>query len=58
MWVSGRDDEGINSHVHDDCSTPYYAVQVVAAETNEPEGEQSEGCIDSDTYIHQHKAHK
>lgn len=56
MWISGRDDEGIDSHVHDDCSTPYYAVQVVAAETNESEGEQSEGCIDSDTYIH--KAHK
>ena len=42
MWVGGRDDDEIDTHVYDDCSTPYQVVQVVAAETNQSEGEQSE----------------
>ena len=50
MWVDGRDNEEIDAHVHDDCSTPYQVVQVVAAETNQPEREQSENDTDSDAY--------
>ena len=50
LWVSGRDDEEIDTHVHDDCSTPYQVVEVVAAETNQPAGEQSEDHTDSDAY--------
>ena len=39
LWVSGRDDVEVDTHVQDDCSTPYQVVQVVATETNQPEGE-------------------
>ena len=42
LWVSGRDDEEIDVHVQDDCSTPYQVVQVGATKTNQPAGEQSE----------------
>ena len=50
LWVSGRDDEEIDVHVQDDCSTPYQVVQVVATETNQPEREQSKNHKDSDAY--------
>ena len=50
LWVSGRDNEEIDTHVSNDCSTPYQVVQVVATETNQPEGEQSENHKDSDAY--------
>ena len=41
LWVSGGDDVEVDIHVQNDCSTPYQVVQVVAAQTNQPEGEQS-----------------
>ena len=45
MWVSGWDDEEIDTNVQDDCSTPYQVVEVGAAETNQPAGEQSEDLM-------------
>ena len=48
MWVSGGDDVEVDTHVQDDSSTPYQVVQVVAAEANQPEGEQSEDHPASD----------